>query len=210
MSTLEGVIPESLLALVPDIPSTTIASAGESLTPEPEKPAEFVAEESGEEATAIEESSAEPPVDPALLQIMVGEVRQHLTGLESFIAGLASGSDQEVSIDLIRSVHTLAGTFAMAPLGQESELARGLEIYLEGRRESDAPVTTGASVTMQTCLHRFHQRLAILEGRNKTTYPLEDSRLLAEITGLAEHEAALAETFRSGCGGTSCRGRARC
>ncbi len=201
VSTLEGVIPESLLALVTDIPSTTIAFAGESFTPKPEKPPEFVAEESREEAAAIEDSSAEPLADPALLQIIVGEVRQHLTGLESFTAGLASGSDQEASIDLIRSMHTLAGTFAMEPLGQESELARGLEIYLNGRRESDSPVTTGASATMQTCLHRFHQRLAILEGRDKTTYPLEDSRLLTEITGLAEHEAALAKAFRLAAAG---------
>ncbi len=134
-------------------------------------------------------------------------MRQYLAGLESFVAGLVSGSDQEASIDLIRSVHTLAGTFAMTPLGQEAELARGLETYLENRRKSDSPVTTGAAVTMQNCLHRFHQRLAILQGRNEATYPLEDSRLLAEITGLVEHEAALAETFRNGCRGT---GRARC
>jgi chemosensory pili system protein ChpA (sensor histidine kinase/response regulator) len=201
VSILEGVIPESLLALVMDIPSTTFGSAGESVTPEPEIPAEFVAEESGEKTTAIEDSLSEPPVDPALLQIIVGEVRQYLAELESFVAGLASGSDQEVSIDLIRSVHTLAGTFAMTPLGQEVELARGLEIYLDDRRKSDSPVTTGASVTMQTCLHRFHQRLAILQGRNKTTYPLEDSQLLAEIAGLAEHEAVLAETFRMAAAG---------
>jgi len=184
VSTLEGVIPESLLTLALDIPSITTGSAGESVTPEPEIPAEF-----------------EPAVDPALLQIIVGEVRQYLAELESFVAGLASGSDQEVSIDLIRSVHTLAGTFAMTPLGQEAELARGLEIYLEDRRKSDSPVTTGASVTMQTCLHRFHQRLAILQGRNETTYPLEDSQLLSEIAGLAEHEAMLAETFRMAAAG---------
>ena len=196
VSMLEGVIPESLLALVLDIPSTTISSAGESETPEPEMPAEIVAEESSEQTTVSEDQLSEPPVDPALLAIIVGEVRQYLAGLESFVAGLASGSDQEASIDLIRSIHTLAGTFAMTPLGQEAELARGLESYLEKRRKSDSPVTTGASATMQNCLHRFHQRLAILQGRNGATYPLEDSQLLADITGLVEHEEALAEAFR--------------
>jgi chemosensory pili system protein ChpA (sensor histidine kinase/response regulator) len=196
VSTLEGVIPESLLALVLDIPSTTISSDGESATPEPELPAEIVAEESGEKTTVSEYPSSEPPVDPALLEIIVGEVRQYLAGLESFVAGLVSGSDQEASVDLIRSIHTLAGTFAMTPLGQEAELARGLESYLEKRRKSDSPVTTGASATLQNCLHRFHQRLAILQGRNEATYPLEDSQLLADITGLVEHEEALAEAFR--------------
>ncbi|MCH8226793.1 MAG: Hpt domain-containing protein [Proteobacteria bacterium] len=201
VSTLEGVIPENLLALVLDIPATTIGSAGETVTPEPAMPAEFLAEESAEKTTAIEDSSPEPPVDPALLQIIVGEVRQYLAELESFVAGLASGSDQEVSIDLIRSVHTLAGTFAMTPLGQEAELARGLENYLDDRRKNDSPVTTGAGVTMQTCLHRFHQRLAILQGRNETTYPLEDSQLLADIAGLAGHEAELAEAFTTAAAG---------
>ncbi len=196
VSMLEGVIPESLLALVLDIPSTTISSAGESETPEPEMPAEIVAEESSEQTTVSEDQLSEPAVDPALLEIIVGEVRQYLAGLESFVAGLASGSDQEASIDLIRSIHTLAGTFAMTPLGQEAELARGLESYLEKRRKSDSPVTTGASATMQNCLHRFHQRLAILQGRDEATYPLEDSQLLADITGLVEHEEALAEAFR--------------
>ncbi|MEE8339802.1 MAG: Hpt domain-containing protein [Xanthomonadales bacterium] len=201
VSTLEGVIPESLLALALDIPATSIDSAGQAVTPEPEMPAELVAEESGEKTTTVEDSLPEPPVDPALLQIMVGEVRQYLAELESFVAGLASGSDQEASISLIRSVHTLAGTFAMTPLGQEAELARGLENYLDDRRKSDSPVTTGASATMQNCLHRFRQRLAILQGRNEATYPLTDSRLLAEIAGLADHEAVLAESFKMAAAG---------
>jgi len=171
VSILEGVIPEGLLALALETPATTIDSTGDSVAPEPEIPAEFVAEESGEEATTTEDSSSEASVDPALLQIIVGEVRQYLADLEPFVAGLASGSDQEVSSDLIRSIHTLAGTFAMTPLGQEAELAR------------------------------FHQRLAILQGRDETTYPLEDSQLLAEITGLVEHEAELAETFKMAAAG---------
>jgi len=199
--TLEGVIPESLLALTQDIPSTPVDSADEAETSEPEMPAELVAEEPREKATAVEDSSPEPSLDPALLQIMVGEVRQYLAELKSFVVGLASGSDQEVSINLIRSTHTLAGTFAMTPLGQEAELARGLENYFDDRRKNDSPVTTGASAMIQNCLHRFHQRLAILEGRNEATYPLTDSRLLEEIAGLAEHEAALAETFRMAAAG---------
>ena len=201
VSTLEGVIPENLLALVLDIPATTIGSAGESVAPEPSMPTAFEAEESAEKTTAVVDSPTEPPVDPALLQIIVGEVRQYLAELESFVAGLASGSDQEASIGLIRSVHTLAGTFAMTPLGQEAELARGLEAYLDDRRKNDSPVTTSASVTLQTCLHRFHQRLAILQGRNEATYPLEDSHLLAEIAGLAEHEVELAEAFTMAAAG---------
>jgi len=204
VSVLEGVIPDSLLALVLDVPPAAPDSAGESVPPVPERPPE----EAAEEIVAAEEPSPEAPVDEVLLQIIIGEVRQYLAELEPFVAGLASGSDQEVSTVLIRSLHTLAGTFAMSPLGQESELARGLELYLENRQKSDSPVTTGATTTMQTCLHRFHQRLAILQGRNKATYPLDDSKLLKEITGLAEHEAALAESFKMAAAGKAVIGEA--
>jgi chemosensory pili system protein ChpA (sensor histidine kinase/response regulator) len=197
VSILEGVIPESLLASALDAAATATESSEESATPEPEIPVE----ESVEISTVAEESSSEQEVDPALLQIIEGEVRQYLAELEPFVAGLVSGSDQEVGANLVRTLHTLAGTFAMFPLGQEAQLARSLEIYLEDRQKSESPVTTGATVTLQTCLHRFHQRLAILEGRNKATYPLDDRQLLEEVTGLAKHETDLAESFRMAAAG---------
>ncbi len=201
VSSLEGVIPDSLLALVLDIPGAETGSASEAAVPDPETPAEQAAKDPEQKPAVVEDSPSKPPVDPALLQIIVGEVQQYLAELEPFVTGLAAGSDQEVSAELIRSVHTLAGTLAMAPLGQEVELARGLENYLDKRRRIDAPVTTGAAATMQTCLHRFHQRLAILQGRNEATYPLEDQQLLARIAGLAEHEEKLAESFRMAAAG---------
>jgi chemosensory pili system protein ChpA (sensor histidine kinase/response regulator) len=191
VSTLEGVIPESLMALILDGPAAVTDSVSEPQTLELEP-----REEAGEPVSTEEDLAAEMQTDLTMVQLMVGEVRQYLAELRSTVSGLAAGSDQEVTANLIRAVHTLAGTFAMEPLGQEAELARSLESYLENRQQNKTPVTTGATVTLQTCLHRFQQRLAILQGRNKTTYPLEDSQLLSEIAGLVEHEATFAEAAR--------------
>ncbi|MFV2089595.1 MAG: Hpt domain-containing protein, partial [Pseudomonadales bacterium] len=179
LSELEGLIPESLMALIVDAPM---------VEPAPH--------EAGKQAAAVEDMQA-AVADPTLVQIMAGEVQQYLAELETFLAGLVSGLDQEPTSTLCRAVHTLTGTFAMAPLGREADLARTLEIYLEDHRKAGTPVTAGATVTVQTLVHRFHQRLAILQGRNNATYPRDDSQLLAEIAGLAEHEAALAEAART-------------
>jgi len=124
---------------------------------------------------------------------MIGEVQQYLAELEPFVSGLASGAPQEVSKSLVRAVHTLAGTFAMAPLGQESQVARGLENYLEDRLKSDTMVSTAALLTLQTCLHRFHQRLNVMDGGSEASYPVEDEQLLAELSGLAAHETEVVE-----------------
>ena len=133
------------------------------------------------------------PMDSTLLHLMIEEVQQNLTDLESFVTGLVAGTSQEVSDSLVRAIHTLAGTFGMAPLGEESQVARGLENYLEGRLKSGHGVSTAATLTLQTCLHRFHQRLATLDGGNETSYPLDDEQLLSDLNGLVEHEAAVAE-----------------
>ena len=58
--------------------------------------------------------------DPALAQLMLTEVRGHLSDLEAFVTGLAEGAIPVVTSDLVRAVHTLAGNFSMAPLGQEA------------------------------------------------------------------------------------------
>ncbi len=78
----------------------------------------------------------------------------------------------------------------MAPLGQEAEVARALEHYLENRLNSDLPVTGKATFCLQGSLHRFHQRLAVLEDNNTTTYPLDDEQLLDDLSNLAAVEDA--------------------
>jgi chemosensory pili system protein ChpA (sensor histidine kinase/response regulator) len=153
------------------------ASAGESS-----------AEDVTEQAAGLEELLDAGVMDPTLKQLMIGEIRGYLSELEPFVEALASGQGQPVNPGLVRAMHTLAGTFSMAQLGQEAQLARALELYMENRLNSDRPVSPRALSCVQTCLHRFHQRLAVLEDDNTRTYPRSDVELLDELAKLAALE----------------------
>jgi len=133
-------------------------------------------------------------VDPMLQQVMASEIRSYLEQLDSFLKGLTTGSNRAISRDLVRAAHTLAGTFAMAPLGQEAEVARALERCLENHQSNDLPATNSAAGTVQNCLHRFHQRLYVLEHDAPAGYPLEDAELLADLAALATLEDEVTDT----------------
>jgi len=156
----------------------------------PETAAAEPVDEIGKAPAELEDLLDAGAMDPTLQQLMIGEIRGYLVELEQFVGALAEGASQAVNPNLVRSIHTLAGTLSMAPLGQEAEVARALEHYLENRLNSDLPVTGKATFCLQGSLHRFHQRLAVLEDNNTTTYPLDDEQLLDELSNLAAVEDA--------------------
>jgi len=117
---------------------------------------------------------------------MAGEISGYLAEFEEFVNKLLEGNKQQPSAGLVRSLHTLTGTLAMAPLGQEAAVAKAVENYLDYRLKSERQVPIAATRALQTSLHRFHQRLAILEDGNATSYPLDDSQLLGELEGLSQ------------------------
>jgi chemosensory pili system protein ChpA (sensor histidine kinase/response regulator) len=188
VSTLESRLPVSLISSDMDVSELALESPSEAETRLQEVAADASSPQATEDITAPEDLLSAQRVDPTLLHLIIEEVKQYLSELEPFVSGLASGVAQDVSTELIRAVHTLASTFATAPLGQEAQVARGLENYLEGRRMSDTAASPAAATTLQICLHRFHQRLAILEGGNETSYPVEDSELLSDLAGLVAYE----------------------
>ena len=144
-----------------------------------------------------EATPGQPPtaagMDPSLRLLMIGEIRSYLTDLEHLAEGLERGEPRAVDTDLVRAVHTLAGAFSMAPLGDEVQLAQALEHYLENRLNSDRPVTRAALPSVQNCLSRFHQRLAVLEEDDAPDYPSDDAQLIETLAGLAVAEDAAAE-----------------
>jgi chemosensory pili system protein ChpA (sensor histidine kinase/response regulator) len=187
--TLAAVLPASLMSLITDEDQQALLAEAASKVAEesPEEitePAEGPTDDETDLAMAADEEVAEDAVDPALVRIMGDEIRSRLSEFTSFVSGVLDGSPQEVTPELVRAAHTLAGTFAMAPLGQEAELARALESYLENRLNSERATTARAAEALQTVLHRFHQRLYVLESGNERTYPVEDQDLLDLLSGL--------------------------
>jgi chemosensory pili system protein ChpA (sensor histidine kinase/response regulator) len=178
------------LAGLPALTATAPAEPAVEADPVEPPAAEKVAEAPQEPSADLEEAAEAGGMDPTLRNLMAGELRGYLAELEPFVTALVAGDEQTVNPDLVRAVHTLAGTLSMAPLGQESEVAQELEYYLENRLNSDRPVTQTAALCIQTCLHRFHQRLGVLEDEsgNTETYPREDAQLLDELAELAARE----------------------
>ncbi len=171
----------------PDVFATAVPTADDAA-------AEAAAEELPPGLEQLLESGT---MDPTLRSLMVGEIRGQLAELEQFVAGLLDGNAQQVHSGLVRSVHTLSGTLAMASLGQEAEVADELEQFLDNRLKSDRSVTAEAVHCIQLCLHRFHQRLYVLEEDCPITYPRTDADLLEELRELATREderAAAAQT----------------
>jgi len=189
LQKLQATLPDSLVARALDgTAAADTAAATDVIATEPPPI---------EEATA--ETAAPEPVsdglDPGLREVMLTEIQQHVTTLQEFCEGLLTGNRQAVETGLVRAVHTLAGTFAMAPVGQEADVARALEAYLENRQKMDRPASNMATTAIQTCLHRFNQRLYVLENGNADSYPTDDQPLLNLLAALAEQEdSAVAET----------------
>ncbi len=180
---LQSDLPDSLL-------NRTLEEPAVKPEPKPKPASATKAASTKTSETGIKLDSIVPVsgMDPTLKQLMEGEIRGYINELEGFVNGLIAGKNRAVTPALIRAMHTLAGTFAMAPLGQEADVARSLERYLENRLENDRKVTAGATGAIQHCLHRFHQRLHVLQDGNPTSYPLDDSVLIAQLAALAALE----------------------
>ncbi len=148
-----------------------------------EEPLEAVSAEDGE---PVEAGAPVATADAELAALMIQEIRQYSNQLQEFITRLLRGDLSEVGADMVRAIHTLASTLAMSPLGQESEVARSLEHYLERQQAQGTVPGREAVEVLQTCLHRFLQRLFILEEGHATSYPLEDAQLLADLQDLRQ------------------------
>ena len=170
------------------LPASLVSRATEAMTEAPVLEAGAIDEAA--ESTAPPES-VDGDLDHGLQQVMMTEIREHVATLQDFVDGLLGGTSQPVESGLVRAAHTLAGTFAMAPVGQEAQVARALEKYLEDRQKTAVPASETTTVALQTCLHRFHQRLSVIEDGNTATYPLEDEQLLSVLFSLAEHEESV-------------------
>jgi chemosensory pili system protein ChpA (sensor histidine kinase/response regulator) len=180
LNILKSVLPASLMGLVTDAAEVAIADT----------------EEDGEVPGA--ETAADQDFDPVLLQAMTDELTQQLAQLEPLVAGLESGHKREVSVDLERAVHTMAGTLGVAPLGQEAELAHSLEKLLGVHLNSALPLEDAAAQVLRSCADRFGGRLSILKGEESAEdFPEKDEDLLAALGDLIDGAAAHGEARKA-------------
>jgi len=158
-----------------------------------EHPDSVAPAEAAMELAAITAASPGESADTELANLMIQEIREYSDLLSGFITQLVKGDVGEVSVELVRAIHTLASTLAISPLGQEAEVARSLEHYLERQQAQGTLPERSAIPSLQTCLHRFLQRLFILEEGHATSYPMEDTDLLAELQELRQAKVVSAD-----------------
>jgi chemosensory pili system protein ChpA (sensor histidine kinase/response regulator) len=172
---LQSELPAELLSLVMEV--------------QPE-PTDTEVEETAGAAADAEEAPLDLPgsgeLDPTLVQLMSGEINQYISQLAPLIEPAADDEPKPVTRNVVRAAHSLAGALAMAPVGEEAQLARALEALLQAQQNTGRPPSPDAALAMQHCLHRFRQRLSILEGASDVSYPREDSQLLADLAQLTE------------------------
>jgi chemosensory pili system protein ChpA (sensor histidine kinase/response regulator) len=191
LEELTSVLPESVTASLAPAPVTETGMERPTAEETEVAPAADAAPEPPS-MPAAESVQAPGDIDPMLRQLMVGEIQGYVSELEPFIEGLAGGESQSVSRELLRTVHSLTGTLAMAPLGQEAELGKELENFLHDRLNNDRSVTPVAATALRECLDRFLQRLSVLEGGDAEGYPQRDAKLLAELADLPAREDSAA------------------
>ncbi len=127
-----------------------------------------------------------PQLDAELAQIMLAEIRQLVAVIDAFATSFSGHATATINTELVRTAHTLAGALAMAPVGEEHLVARALEQYFIAAEQRQAAVDERAVSALQLCLHRFRQRLHILEDGQAASYPLQDEKLLAQLSMLTD------------------------
>ncbi len=192
LDDLAGVIPESVLTGTPAAPEPAQPESAKAAGSEAEAPpATHAAVTEGESAATVPPGAQEEGPDPTLVQLMVGEVRQYLDALEPFVAAVETGAPVKVTTDQVRTAHSLVGTLSLAPAGDEPELARALESYLQAQAWANQLPGTGASDILRACLQRIEGRLAILEGRaDSASYPSKATELISQLIELRKNVKA--------------------
>ncbi|MBT8057348.1 MAG: Hpt domain-containing protein [Gammaproteobacteria bacterium] len=193
---LSGDLPEKLMALVLSESDVIVLTEDDTPTETPKAGEARAAAESKPDAVKTDLPEPQAPVeteagqDTELRGVVIAEIRDRIAPLAAFADGLAGGDIPVVTSDLVRCAHTLAGTFATMPLGEESNVARALEAFLERSLQGGMTATADALEPLQTALHRFRQRLYTLESGNTACYPQDDVALIADLTGLVEQASA--------------------
>lgn len=164
----------------PQAPSTETTAAEQPTAEEAE-----VAGSGQTEAPAADEAGSDSEIDPTLLQLMSGEIRQYLDALEPFVAAAESGTPLKVGIEQVRTAHSLVGSLSLAPAGDEALLAASLERYLQAQSWADQRPSEEAATTLRSVIDRFKARLAVLDGSAQAdAFAAEDAALIEQLEAL--------------------------
>jgi chemosensory pili system protein ChpA (sensor histidine kinase/response regulator) len=133
-------------------------------------------------------TDADPTRDPALLNIFINEAQQHLKVLDAAFAVTHGEQELPVTDDLLRALHTLAGSARTAQVPQIARLCAPLEQFAAARAAASQPIPIESARLLAETIEAVREIVASLENSAR---PLPShSRLLEDIECTLHDELA--------------------
>lgn len=128
-----------------------------------------------------DESDIEESIDPQLLGLIREELYKHDQTLSDYLAIYARQSWAPIPNDeLIRAIHTLAGTLSLAPIDDEAEAVQQVESYLTELRDLErAPDVIG--MRLLAAVHELLDRRLTLLDQHSDDVEL-DTSIIHQLT----------------------------
>ena len=139
-----------------------------------------------EELNALEAQDDAGSVDPVLLEIFVSEARSHLASIKEFLED--SGQHGAVTDGILRALHTLKGSAAMANVSHIASLSSALENLFKNLRNSNCAVQIDHRAVLQDGHDQIDAGVQILEQGGMPS--LLDEELLDQIHRLTRELAS--------------------
>ncbi len=132
-------------------------------------------------ADAAEPGETEESIDPQLLGLIREELYKHDQTLSDYLAIYARQSWAPIPNDeLIRAIHTLAGTLSLAPINDEAEAVHQVESYLTELRDLErAPDVIG--MRLLAAVHELLDRRLTLLDQHSDDVEL-DTSIIHQLT----------------------------
>ncbi|MEM1080080.1 MAG: Hpt domain-containing protein, partial [Pseudomonadota bacterium] len=128
-------------------------------------------------------------LDPALIQLMIKEIGEHLQTVEAWVDhSRQQGWPQDVTSELVLSLHTIKGTLRLAPIGDEADSLQAVENYMQDLLDDEQAPDEGAIELLADVQTLLGHRLNRLQNQ-----PVADAHF--DTSGLTEQANALSQAL---------------
>ena len=137
-------------------------------------------------------------LDPTLIQLMIKEIGEHLLTIEQWVdSSRQQGWPQDVSGDLILSLHTIKGTLRLAPIGDEADSLQAVENYLQDVRDDEKTADDSAIELLADVQTLLGRRLDRLRNQTVADDHFQTAALAERANELAHalHQSAAPEDY---------------
>ena len=140
----------------------------------------------GSGKTAIEESPAteKPPAELTIKALVCKELADNLAILTGFMDRISKDRTYCASDAETRAIHTIAGTTALHPLGNEPGVAKALETLLETQSRAGMAFDDTAVWAIATSLSYLESVLAVHEGDPEAQLASDEAQQIEQLEAL--------------------------